>query len=377
MCPTQVPGAVSPHDQSSQMDRTVPSARIRAESDSSSQGFPGDPVVGCRDTIPWQSINIDELKKNNFGIIDTLEEYENQSNEKRLACQNIFYPIESLIRNGEVDHIKELIEHGLNVHGYAPGETFLGVAVRLGKGKVAEYLLDHYQFTFDELEVHKPSLADLAVICGNRQTFTRLMALYSGRSALGRLAGNLSDNAIVRICGEYETDTVMQLLESRLRLDVKDTLTDDTPVHVAAMRSDCDVLQWILNKGARVDSQRVFARNRENKTALQLALSSGADENTNILMDWVVIATRDQVDYNGWETLITAQEHKNPEVVRKLFELGCEKDYEERGEREERTELLNYLQRHPHEIGPIKQIADMLIDEDKAPSGRPLSKRRI
>lgn len=173
---------------------------------------------------------------------------------------------------------KRLIEQGANINDSENdlGVTPLHCAVHQGHEEMIELLLDH-KANFNLTCKQGNTVLHVAADQGHRKIIRTLLhsrmnsrtANEQGLTALQLAIGTCHDEA-----------TVPLLIKSRFDMDVQNTISGNTALHLAVELKRPRILQFLLEKGA---STTIL--NREGMTALQLACKIDNCEAVSMLLD--------------------------------------------------------------------------------------------
>ncbi|KAB8078775.1 ankyrin repeat-containing domain protein [Aspergillus leporis] len=281
-----------------------------------------------------------EFRTSNFGLCETPEEWMSQYGTpsifgRRPYLETCNFIVSRAINSGNTQAFKKYLQWGMNIRGYiSEGHTVLSYALSAKNESVAWYLLREKMVQADDIDQqlglyeYAESLAGMTVTEDMEWLLNDLMNLDPDR-----FIAALSAEAIVDSCSKFSVNTVVRLLESGLRLTAKHRWTGQTLLHAAAQRSDSEVLKWVLNKAHKEQASWFFEEDKYGWTALQCAFKSKAsrDKNVGLLLEWVSIAKRNEIDFKGDHTLWLAAWYGHLPAVELLLDLGCDPNYVPKG----------------------------------------------
>jgi ankyrin repeat protein len=130
-----------------------------------------------------------------------------------------------------------------------------------------------------------------------------------------------------------QNDVAIQLLEADPTLIQACDRTGATPLHIAAEEGNVGMVEWLLQRRAKVDKRDIAERTPLDRAAL--AVADSFPELAKLLLSYgaeltvfgaVALNEVDRVDKAGPGLLSLAVKHGHIEMVRRLLELGADVD---------------------------------------------------
>lgn len=179
---------------------------------------------------------------------------------------------------GIVGKAKRLIEQGANVndHDNQLGITPLHCAVHRGHEEMVELLLEN------KININATcNGGNTALHVAAQQGHRKLIKLLLHQRVNSRTANRHGTTALQLAVGTtHDEATVPLLIKSRFDMDVQNTLTGNTALHLAAELKRPRILSFLIEKGASTS-----VLNRDGMTALQLACKIDNCEAISLLLE--------------------------------------------------------------------------------------------
>ncbi|KAJ6161244.1 hypothetical protein N7470_004640 [Penicillium chermesinum] len=178
---------------------------------------------------------------------------------------------------GIVGKARRLLEQGANINDCENdfGVTPLHCAVNQGHEEMIELLLDH-KANINAACKHGNTALHMAAEQGYRKIIRTLLH----RRANSRTVNKQGNTALQLAVGTtYDEATVPILIKSRFDMDVQNTITGNTALHLAVELKRPRIIQFLLEKGA---STTIL--NRKGVTALQVACKIDNCEAVSLLL---------------------------------------------------------------------------------------------
>ena len=156
-----------------------------------------------------------------------------------------------------------------------------------------------------------------------RKLIFALAALLTAAAALpGPALAQFSDSyKFLDAVRKKDGNAVTALLDkgSPSLINTRDLSSGDTALHIAAMRRDLTWMQFLVAKGANVNTP-----NAKGETALVVAVNLGFNEGTELLIgNGAAVDARNRT---GETPLITAVHNRNVGLMRLLLKAGADPD---------------------------------------------------
>ena len=184
-----------------------------------------------------------------------------------------------------------------------------------------------------------------------RKLILALAALLTAAAALpGPALAQFSDSyKFLDAVRKKDGNAVTVLLDkgSPSLINTRDLTSGDTALHIATMRRDLTWMQFLVAKGANVNTS-----NAKGETALVVAVNLGFNEGTELLIgNGAAVDARNRT---GETPLITAVHNRNVGLMRLLLKAGADPDRSDNSGRSAR------------DYAAIDPKAGMLLNEIKA-----------